>query len=106
MPWLMWPMKGSVNPISAPSPVVVRLMVPPREIPLDVGGIHERKPVVVAVTWQHVDHRVRLDKPLRRPLILADDGASEAGGGEAAVSGAVLSKARLFRMAPQSASLM
>ena len=63
--------KGSVDPISAPSPVVVRLMVPTREVPLNVGGIHEGKPVVVAVAWQHVDHRVRLDKPLspwrRRP---------------------------------------
>ena len=69
--------KGSVDPISAPSPVVVRLMVPTREVPLNVGGIHEGKPVVVAVAWQHVDHRVRLDKPLShggedRPLILVD----------------------------------
>ena len=69
--------KGSVNPISAPGPVVVRLMVPAREVPLNVGGIHERKPVVVAVAWQHIDHRVRLDKPLShggedRPLILVD----------------------------------
>ena len=69
--------KGSVDPISASSPVVVRLMVPTREVPLNVGGIHERKTVVVAVAWQYVDHRVRLDKPLShggedRPLILVD----------------------------------
>ena len=69
--------KGSINPIPAASPVVVRLMVPARKVPLNVGGIHERKPVVVAVAWQHIDHRVRLDKPLshggeNRPLILVD----------------------------------
>ena len=69
--------KGSINPIPAASPVVVRLMVPARKVPLNVGGIHEREPVVVAVAWQHIDHRVRLDKPLShggedRPLILVD----------------------------------
>ena len=41
---------------------------------------------------------------IARKIHRTDDGASEAGGGEAAVS--VLSKARLFRMASQSASLM
>ena len=69
--------KGSVDTISTSSPVVVRLMVPARKVPLNVGGIHEREPVVVAVAWQHIDHRVRLDKPLShggedRPLILVD----------------------------------